>query len=209
MFSLINYLENLNYVVRVQVDVRTHEVTGLFFLNEKAIGETRLWPETLTVDATYKANAHRMSLVNIVGTSNVSSIKGGDALQTFAVAAAFINSEVEANYTWIMHELKQAVWPTDENFVLPSVFVTYNEKALRNAIESVFPERSHHLLCSWHLWNTMATKLPIRSGVGSEEYNYRCLMAEEQFKKAMCSHSEASFKDAITKLRNRYNSRVI
>jgi hypothetical protein len=50
----------------------------------------------LTIDATYKTNAHKMSLVNIVGTSNVSSIKvGNNCLQTFAIAAAFVNSETD------------------------------------------------------------------------------------------------------------------
>jgi hypothetical protein len=61
-----------------------------------------------------------MSLVNIVGTSNVSSIKvGNNCLQTFAIAAAFVNSETEEAYTWILEELREAVWPADESFTLP------------------------------------------------------------------------------------------
>ena len=53
-------------------------------------------PEALTIDATYKTNAHEMYLVNIVGTSSVSSIKKGNKLDTFAVAGGFIISETEA-----------------------------------------------------------------------------------------------------------------
>lgn len=195
MYTLISQLENLGYVVRIQVGSK-NEITGLFFISEDAIKEARRWPEALTVDATYKTNAHKMSLVNIVGTSNTSSVKGGNRLQTFAVAAAFISSETEAVYTWIMEELRQAVWPKDSTFTLPSVFVTDNEQALKNAIESVFPE-SQHLLCSWHLWNTVETKLAA-GAVGRDEYNLRLAQAEEQFKKAMSSRTNESFKKAIS-----------
>lgn len=194
MYCLINHLESLNYVVRIQVNY-SHEIKGLFFISEAAIRETRLWPEALTIDATYKTNAHRMSLVNIVGTSNVSSSGSRDKLQTFAVAAAFVNSETEESYTWILEELREAVWPSGSTYGLPNVFVTDNEKALRNAIEFVFPE-SQHLLCSWHLWNTMETKLAIGT-VGGAEYNYRRAQAEIEFKSVMSSYNEKTYQKAI------------
>ncbi|KAG2191822.1 hypothetical protein INT47_006653 [Mucor saturninus] len=152
------------------------------------------WPEAITIDATYKTNAHKMSLVNIVGTCNASSVKGGNRLQTFAVAAAFVNSETEGTYQWILKELREAVWPTETSFKLPSVIVTDNEQAIRNAIETVFPE-SQHLLCSWHLWNTMSTKLAIGK-IASVEYNLRIAEAESEFKAMMNSSDLTSFQKA-------------
>ncbi|KAG2195514.1 hypothetical protein INT47_002710, partial [Mucor saturninus] len=193
MYSLITELENLGYVIRIQVK-ENQEVKGLFFIHEKAISEARRWPEAITIDATYKTNAHKMSLVNIVGTSNASSVKGGNRLQTFAVAAAFVNSETEGTYQWILEELREAVWPTETSFKLPSVIVTDNEQALRNAIETVFPE-SQHLLCSWHLWNTMSTKLAIGK-IASVEYNLRIAEAESEFKAMMNSSDLTSFQKA-------------
>jgi hypothetical protein len=133
--------------------------------------------------------------VNIVGTSNVSSTKRNDKLQTFAIAAAFVNSETEDSYTWIMEELKNAIW-YDENHQLPNVFVTDNEQALRNAIENIFPG-SQHLFCSWHLWNTMETKLMIGSITG-EEYQLRCLQARQEFMAVVSSHDESSYSKAIS-----------
>ncbi|KAG2193120.1 hypothetical protein INT47_003111 [Mucor saturninus] len=193
MYSLITELENLGYVIRIQVK-ENQEVKGLFFIHEKAISEARRWLEAITIDATYKTNAHKMSLVNIVGTSNASSVKGGNHLQTFAIAAAFVNSETEGTYQWILEELREAVWPTETSFKLPSVIVTDNEHALRNAIETVFPE-SQHLLCSWHLWNTMLTKLAIGKIV-SVEYNLRIAEAESEFKAMMNSSDLTSFQKA-------------
>jgi hypothetical protein len=84
-----------------------------------------------------------------------------------------------------LEELREAVWPADESFTLPSVIVTDNERALRNAIKSVFPE-SQHLLYSWHLWNTIQTKLSIGT-VDGAEFNYRRNQAEKEFTKIVYS----------------------
>lgn len=196
MYALINHLESLDYVVRVQVN-SNHEVTGLFFISEAAIKEARLWPEALTIDATYKTNAHKMSLVNIVGTSNVSSQNGSNQLQTFSIAAAFVNNEKEETYTWILTELRDAIWPSSTKLTMPSVIVTDNEQALRNAIESVFPE-SQHLLCSWHLWNTMETKLPIGT-ISGEEFNVCRTQAQLVFQEVITSYNKRTYREAITK----------
>ena len=190
MYSLIVFLEQAGYDVIIQVKPN-QEIKGLFFIHKDAIKEAQRWPEAITVDATYKTNAHKMSLVNIVGTSNVSSSKGAHRLQTFAIAAAFIISETEATYTWIMEELRNAVWFDDE-YKLPSVFVTDNEQALINAVEFVFPE-SQHFLCTWHLSKTMETKLPIGKAV-KEQYDVQLILADTQLKVAMCSHDEETFK---------------
>jgi hypothetical protein len=94
-----------------------------------------------------------------------------------------------------LEELRQAVWPADESFALLSVIVTDNERALRNAIESVFPE-SQHFLCSWHLWSTIQTKLSIGT-VDGAEFNYRRNQAEKEFTKIISSYNEKSYQEAI------------
>lgn len=202
MYSLITNLESLNYTVRIQVKnnndhiingTAAKEVISLFFIKQQAIEDARRWPEAVIVDATYKTNAHKMSLINIVGTSNASSVRVDNKLETFPIAAAFVNSETEEAYTWVLKELKNAVWNGDDEN--PSVFVTDNEQALRNAIESIFPE-SQHLLCTWHLWNTMATKLSVGS-ITKEEYNLRLTEAEFEFKNAMTCSDENTFQRSL------------
>ena len=196
MYSLIVFLENAGYIVRIQVNPN-QELKAIFFISEDAIKETRMWPEALMIDATYKTNAHKMSLVNIVGTSNVTAPKSGGILRTFTVAGAFINAETEEVYTWIMEELKSAVWPDGCCASQPSVFVTDNEQALRNAIDTTFPD-SQHLLCSWHLWNTMKTKLPIGT-CRSTEYNLRLTEAEFAFKEIVSSYNDSTYQEAVSK----------
>lgn len=199
MFSMINYLESVGYTVRIQVN-SDHEVKNVFFIHQDAIKEARRWYEAVTIDATYKTNAHKLSLVNIVGTSNSSSINQSNKLQTFAIAAAFVSSETEETYTWVMEALRESVWPTGFGYKVPAVFITDNERALRNTIDIVFPE-SNHLLCSWHLWNTMSTKLTIGSVCG-DEYRLGITEAEVAFKSIVDCRDEKSFDLAVKKLQN-------
>ncbi|KAG2228526.1 hypothetical protein INT48_003050 [Thamnidium elegans] len=50
-----------------------------------------------------------------------------------------------------IEQFRDAVWPVSNmRSNLPSVFITDNDTALRNALEEVSPEISH-LLCYWHL----------------------------------------------------------
>lgn len=139
LFGLLAYLESIDYIVRIQVTA-DQVVKSIFFVHKDAIKDARRWPEAIIIDATYKTNAHKLSLINIVGTSNVSSIKNSNCFQTFAIAAAFVNSETEAGYTWVLGELREAIWPSGWKHRLPSIFVTDNERALRNAIQIIFPE---------------------------------------------------------------------
>lgn len=78
----------------------------------------------------------RRMRLNIVGTSNVSSVKGANRLQTFVIAAAFVNSEKA--YTCILEGLREAIWSSEGLYELPSVFVIDNETALRYTIDAVF-----------------------------------------------------------------------
>lgn len=197
MYDLIEFLENLNFVVRFQVNSKK-ELKGLFFISETTIKEARKWPEAITIDATYKTNGNKFSLVNIVGTSNVSSVKkGNNHLQTFNVAAAFVNSEKEEVYQWVLEELRDAVWPAECNYKLPSVIVTDGETALINATETVFPE-CQHLLCSWHLWNIMSTKKLPQGTVDEKEYNLRKGEAKVQFDKIINSYNTKTYQEAMT-----------
>lgn len=199
MYFLIRDLESLGYAVRFQVN-GSRQIESLFFINETAIKEARRWPEAITIDATYKTNAHKLTLVNIVGTSNVTSGKY-NSLQTFPIAAAFVNSEKEEKYKWILEELRDAIWPVEGDHRLPSVFVTDNELALRNAIESVFPE-SQHVLCSWHLWNTMETKL-LPGEIEADEFRVRRTETEIDFQKIVSSYNDSSFREAIDDFQQR------
>jgi hypothetical protein len=81
-------------------------------------------------------------------------------LQTFGIAGVWVDNELETTYTWGLEQLKEAGRPTEE-YGKPGVFITDNEKALRNAVSKVFPS-SGQLLCVVHLMKNIKIK------VGSE-----------------------------------------
>lgn len=161
MYRFITSMQELKYFVRFTVD-SDNRICSVFFCHEESIKEARSKPEAIIIDATYKTNSHKFAFINIVGTCNVSSItsKGREHLQSFGIAGVLVNNELESTYKWGLEQLKNAVWPTEE-FGNPGVFITDNEKALRNAISAVFP-LSGQLLCVLHLMKN------VKTNVGSE-----------------------------------------
>ena len=66
--------------------------------------------------------------------------------------AALIAQETEEYYTWLLHSFLNA-FETQ-----PSVVVTDQDSAMRNAIEKVFT-LSKHQLCMWHIGKKLTVKL--------------------------------------------------
>ncbi|GAA5795784.1 hypothetical protein HPULCUR_001146 [Helicostylum pulchrum] len=59
-------MQDRGYVVRFQVN-EDNQLMSLFFCHEDTILEIRKMPEAITIDATYKTNAHRLTFISIVG----------------------------------------------------------------------------------------------------------------------------------------------
>lgn len=157
MFNFLDSLQSKGYIVRFEVNEK-NQLKSLFFCHEDSIVDARRMPESIIIDATYKTNNHKLTFVNVVGTSSTSKDGKRGTLLTFAIAGAWVSNELGGTYDWVLKELKDAIWPSDGNFKAPDVIVTDNDAALKNAVEKVFPE-SHHLLCYWHLGNNFETNL--------------------------------------------------
>ncbi|OAD70062.1 hypothetical protein PHYBLDRAFT_148629 [Phycomyces blakesleeanus NRRL 1555(-)] len=114
-----------------------------------------------------KTNSHQMTYVNIVDISNVSGTPH-TTMKTFPIAGAWVDHKTIDNYLWVLFCLHNSVWPdvndssssytTTATLLLPSVFITDNEKALRNAITNAFPE-CKQLLCYKHIKNNFKKQL--------------------------------------------------
>lgn len=96
------------------------------------------FPRVLIMDCTYKANGHQLPLFEIVGVTSTE--------KTFSVAFAYLSSENEKNYTWVLENLRSVM----DDVVLLQVVVTDRELALMNSLRKVFPMASH-LLCRSHI----------------------------------------------------------
>lgn len=155
-FSLVHNLQQKNYQVRYAVDDE-NIITMVFFIHHHAIDEIRQLPESVVLDCTYKMNSHSMVLLNIVIAGTVLAKEERNQLVTVPVAGCWMDHEKEANYNWALSQFREIVWPSGSSWELPHVFVTDNDKALRNAIKVIFPESST-LLCYIHVTRNFVLK---------------------------------------------------
>ncbi|CEG66588.1 hypothetical protein RMATCC62417_03135 [Rhizopus microsporus] len=177
MYTFISSLQEKNYLVR-------------FTVNSQYL------------DATYKTNVHKLTFVNIVGTSNVTSTNSGrESLQTFLIACAWVSNELEATYTWVFEQLRKSIWPNHQNDY-PEVFVTGNHKAIRNAIKGMFPS-SGSLLCYIHLKRNFITDIgPSFTPEFPAPRTVLELQLEEAFQKIVFCKTKKGMNDSIRALRS-------
>lgn len=109
----------------------------------EAVGLYQAYPEVLLLDCTYKTNRFNLPLLNMIGITGLRT--------TFNLVYAFIQTEQEGDYTWVLQQLRRAL-P-----ILPQIMVTDRELALINAIGEVFPN-AIHLLYQWHIHKNIVAK---------------------------------------------------
>lgn len=197
IYRFMNNLQEKGYIVRFQVN-ESNQLMSLFFCHESSIKDARKMPEAIIIDATYKTNNHKLTFINIVGTSSIASTKYRDSLQTFAIAGAWVSNELGGTYNWVLEQLRSAVWPL-ESSKLPDVFITDNETALRNALDDVFPE-VHHLLCYWHLGNNLEANFrPLFAGDSKSEISIHVTEMRDKFHNIVHSRTENEMNNALEK----------
>lgn len=87
------------------------------------------------MDATYKTNRYRMPLLDIAGVSATN--------RTYYVGFSFIKNEEETSYNFILSNLRSVL--EQAGIALPRTILTDKERALINAIHTVFPSTDHML----------------------------------------------------------------
>ncbi|XP_021717947.1 PKS-NRPS hybrid synthetase CHGG_01239-like [Chenopodium quinoa] len=98
----------------------------------------RTYPYVIGMDSTYKKNRYGMPFFEIVGVTPTN--------QNFLVTYAFMRSESEESYRWVLQCLRLLIGHHRE----PSVLLTDRELGLCAALKSVFPN-TRHMLCVWHI----------------------------------------------------------
>ena len=96
--------------------------------------------EVLLIDATYKTNKYKISLVIVIDCTALNII--------FYVGFAFIKGEKTSDYTWVLTQIK--VLYGELRISWPNIILTDAEKTLIASIPVVFPGTAH-LLCIWHV----------------------------------------------------------
>ncbi len=154
-----------DFVWEYKLDTEGH-VTHLFFASHRSLHLFLLYPEVLLLDCTYKTNRFGMPLLNMVGITGVKL--------SFLVGCAFIQSEGEEDFCWVLECLLSHISSP------PGVVVTDCDFALLNALQRAFPS-SHHILCRWHVRRSIQTRC--KSHFSSRRASNRqgtCVLASQQ-----------------------------
>ena len=156
-------------------------VNDIFFAHLESIKLLRAFPYVLVMDSTYKTNRYNMPLFEIVGFTCTWKV--------FCTTFAFMNSEREDNYTWILTKLKELL--TDHSMPMPIAFITDRELALLNALREVFPT-CHSLLCRRHIEKNCQTYVVKQTGKVSNVYAF-----QHMCKKSLESTTEQSYNEQL------------
>ena len=157
MFSL---LKEHNYLYYHTTNSVSGRLENLFFIHPTSFKLWRAFPYVIQIDATYKTNMYNMPLVEIVGVTPTN--------RTFSISYAFIISEQEHNYRWVLECLKSTL---GEGFAV-RVVLTDRDLALMKACKTVMPE-AYHLLCRVHIWrNIDKFSMPSLKGEGKRGHFY-------------------------------------
>jgi transposase-like protein len=101
--------------------------------------------DVVAFDSTYKTNKYNLPFVLLVGVNHHH--------QTIIFGSGLLNLETEEAYTWLLQTFHKGM-----NNKSPVSVVTDGDKAMHNAIKTVFPNASHRL-CSWHLARNATTNI--------------------------------------------------
>ncbi|KAL9672102.1 hypothetical protein QQ045_028350 [Rhodiola kirilowii] len=121
-------------------------LSRLFWADHVARGDSIIFGDVVSFDATYRTNKYNLVFVPFTGVDNHH--------RSVTLAAGLISKEDVESYTWLLTCFK--------NFVVsdPSVIVTDQDPAMKVAISSVFPT-SRHRFCMWHITEKIQSKVGI------------------------------------------------
>ncbi|KAI3672518.1 hypothetical protein L6452_38607 [Arctium lappa] len=122
------------------------ELISIFWADETARLNFKMFGDALSFDATYRTNEHTMVFVPFVAVDNHK--------KSVVVGVALINSETVPNYTWILKAFMKA------HGQQPRFVITDQCAAMKQAIPIAFPN-SKHRLCMWHITKKLSSKVTL------------------------------------------------
>ncbi|GJW25234.1 protein FAR1-related sequence 5 [Tanacetum coccineum] len=160
--------------------VENAELTAIFWADEVSKYNYREFGDVVSFDATFKTNKYKMVFVPFTAIDN--------HRKCVTVAAGLLKNETTKSYIWLLKAFGKA----------PSIVVTDQDGAMRNAIEAEFGG-SKHRLCMWHITQKLPAKICEKiydetdfkeklnkivwnMYIGPEEFEYKWGKLMEEFK---------------------------
>ncbi|XP_015944427.1 protein FAR1-RELATED SEQUENCE 5-like [Arachis duranensis] len=118
---------------------------NLFWCDGLCRENYELFGDVVAFEATYNQNKYKCPFVVFTGVNHHNQI--------VVFAACLVTDETDETYIWVLQQFLEAM-----NGRAPSFVIIDGARAMKNAIEKVFPG-THHKLCAWHLLLNATTNM--------------------------------------------------
>jgi transposase-like protein len=130
------------YVIDIDDDGRLRNV---FWADARCRAAYEYFGEVVTFDTTYLTNKYDMPFAPFVGVNHHG--------QSILLGCALLSNEDTTTFTWLFK-----TWLECMGGRTPNAIITDQDKAMKNAIEVVFP-KARHRWCLWHIMKKVPEKL--------------------------------------------------
>ncbi|MCL7027564.1 hypothetical protein MKW94_014984 [Papaver nudicaule] len=138
MQQILKLSTQYHYMEWHRKDEETNELKDIVWSHPESTLLAKCFPSVLMVDYMCKTNRFKMPYFNVLGVTSTGI--------SFIIAYVFMEEETEEHLSWVLTQLKSLFLPDN----LPSVFVTFGDPPLVNAIGAVFPG-ANRLVCTSHI----------------------------------------------------------
>ena len=186
--QVLHLARGSKYITWISADTN-NVLQHAFMAHPEMTNLLRTFPYVIGLDSTYKTNRYGMPFFEIVGVTSTN--------RNFLVAYAFMRSESEESYRWVLEKLRILIGFERE----PSVFISDRELGLCAALRSVFPETAH-LLCRWHINKDVAARVAVLVGKRKELGE---MFKNGSWKRVINATSEEEYEDARQRMITRWS----
>ncbi|EXX64583.1 hypothetical protein RirG_141350 [Rhizophagus irregularis DAOM 197198w] len=124
------------WIIKPRFDHGERRLNSLFWMSPDQVNAYERYHDIVIIDTTSKTNQFDMILILIIVVDN--------NFRNIIVAAAILEDETEATFTWILQELKNSC------DLAPTVLYSDADPTLISAIKTNYPE-THHFHCIFHI----------------------------------------------------------
>ncbi|KAA8541383.1 hypothetical protein F0562_025347 [Nyssa sinensis] len=135
---------NANFFYAMDLDEKTR-LKNLFWADARSRAAYEEFGDVVTFDTTYLTNKYDMPFAPFVGVNHHG--------HSILLGCGFISNEDTDTFTWLFQ-----TWLTCMSGRAPSGIITDQDKAIKKAIEKVFPNTCHRW-CLWHIMKKIPKKL--------------------------------------------------
>jgi len=134
------------------------QLRNVFWGDARCRAAYEYFGEVITFDPTYLTNKYDMPFVPFVGVNHHG--------QSMLLGCALLSNEDTKTFTWLF-----TTWLECMHGSAPNAIITDQDRAMKNAIEIVFPKARHR----WCLWHIMK-KIPEKFGRHSDYDSIKTLL---------------------------------